>query len=100
MTTLATEIEVTDAELHDLLAHRWTVALSGRRVDETAELLITPPPSTSTVRWYFDNKAVVSGCVVRCDSEIRRWFDMDPVLHFGPDDQLELTLTLTQGGST
>jgi hypothetical protein len=100
MTTLATEIELTDAELHDLLAHRWTAALSGQNVDETAELLIPTPPMTITLHWYFDNIATVNGLVIRCDTEIRKWFDLKPPISFRADDQIEIHLTLNRGDVT
>jgi len=100
MTTVATEIELTDAELHDLLAHRWTAALSGQNVDETAELLIPTPPMRITLRWYFDNRAIVTGVVIRCDTHIRRWIELDPPIPFRADDQIVVDLILNLGGNT
>jgi len=100
MTALTAEIELTDAELHDLLAHRWTAALSGRNVDETAELLIPTPPMRITLRWYFDNRVIVDGLVIRCDTHIRKWFDLDPPIPFRADDQIVVDLILNRGDIT
>jgi hypothetical protein len=97
MTALAAEIELTDAELHDLLAHRWTAALNGENVDETVELLIPTPPMRITLHWYFDNIATVNGLVIRCDTKIRKWFDFNPPISFLADDQIEIHLTLNLG---